>query len=197
MPEVSIPKSTEIYKAFVNGRVINRYSIKPDGSTLESPLFGEIYNNYNAYKQQYQMSGMELVVKDDFYYARDVDKETSFTDQVKRIQVLLLIIGRFVTQSGALFEKLTHPMGGITDDDLQKIANTAEFAEILAAIEIKDLVKSIKSNLLDKDIMEEPRSGRYILSAAGKHFFEEIFSGGLSDTTYQLNAAKLDDVNSQ
>jgi hypothetical protein len=41
---------------------------------------------------------------------------------------------------------------------------------------IQDIEKSIKTNLLDRGIMEEPRAGRYILSAAGKYFFAELFS---------------------
>ena len=176
MPEVNFKKSVEIFRALISGCVINRYTISADGARTDNPMFTEIYSNYKDYKQQYLMSGMELVSKDDFYYIRDIDDEMPYTELVKRIQTLLLIIGRHVTQSGALFEKLTHPMGGICDEDLQKIAENEEFSEILAAADLKDLEKSIKTNLLDRGLMEEPRAGRYILSAAGKSFFDELFA---------------------
>ena len=175
MSEINLKKSKEIYRLLINGRVINRYSIAADGSPIENPLFTEIYGLYNDYKRQYLMSGMELIARNDFYYVREVDSEMPFTEPVKRIQALLLVTGRHVTQSGALFDKLTHPMGGICDDDLQKIAANEDFSEILAAVDIQDIEKSIKANLLDRGIMEEPRAGRYILSAAGKYFFDELF----------------------
>jgi len=176
MSEINLNKSKDIYRAFISGRVINRFSISSDGTQQQNPLFTEIFSCFNDYKQQYLMSGMELVAKDDFYYAREVDGDMPFTDPVKRIQALLLVIGRYVTQSGALFEKLTHPLGGIGDDDLQKIEENEEFSEILEAVDLKDLAKSIRTNLLDRGIMEEPRTGRYILTPAGQYFFNELFA---------------------
>ncbi|MEY8198121.1 MAG: hypothetical protein RPS47_02655 [Colwellia sp.] len=175
MSSVNLAKSAEIYRAIMNGKVINHYQVSSDGSQSENPLFTEIYYNFNNYKQQYLMSGFDLVVKDDFYYAREIDSDMPFTDSVKRIQTLLLIISRYVTLSGALFEKLTNPMGGITTEDIQKMSENEEYTEILEAVEIKSLVSGIKTHLIDRNIMIEPRSDRYILSDAGKFFFNELF----------------------
>ncbi len=176
MSEINLVKSAGIYRTLVNGKVINHFSISPEGSKVDNPLFNEVYSNLNDYKQQYLMSGLELVDNEDFYYVREIDADMPYTDPVKRIQVLLLIISRYITLSGALFEKLTHPMGGLTAEDIKNMEENDEYSEILSAVDIKDLTKAIKSNLLDRNIMEEPRSGQYILSDAGKYFFNELFT---------------------
>ncbi len=175
MLDVNLTCSTDIYKQFINGRVINKYVYNMAGEREENPLFTEVFMHFNDYKKQYLMSGMELVAKDDFYYVRDNDSEMPYTDAVKRIQTLLLIIGRFVTQQG-VFEKLTHSAAGLTQEDIQTISANEDFNEILMAADMPDLAQAIKSNLLERGIIEEPSAGRYVLSVAGNYFFQQLFA---------------------
>jgi hypothetical protein len=178
MGVVDINRSVQIYKELINGRVINRYSTTSEGGRLENPLFTEIYSNHNDYKRQYQMAGFELVARPDFYYIRENNDEMPYTDPVKRIQATLLVISRHITRSGAMYEKLIHPMGGISDEDIAQIWDNPEYQEVLLAADVKDLATTVKSHMIERGIMEEPRPGRYILAPAGQYFFDELFSHG-------------------
>lgn len=176
MTVIDIDKSVQIYKQLINGRVVNRYSISSEGDQVENALFTEIYRNHNDYKRQYQMAGFELVTREDFYYIRENNDEMPYTDPVKRIQAILLVISRHVTRSGSMYEKLVHPMGGISDEDIIQIWENPEYQEVLTAADVKDLATTIKTHMVERGIMEEPRPGRYILAPAGQHFFDELFS---------------------
>ena len=175
MLDLNFSLSSKLYKQLINGRVINRYRYGLSGEQEENPLFTELFTHFNEYKLQYLMSGMELVAKPDFYYVRDKDGEMPYTDAVKRVQVLLLIISRYITQRGT-FEKLTNPHAGISEEDIELIAANEDFQEILNAVDMPDFAQAMQTNLLERGIMESPRQGRYVLSAAGRHFFEELFS---------------------
>lgn len=172
---VNLKLSGLIFSRLMSGKVINQFEFSASGEKIEDALFTEIFSNLDAYAQQYAMSNLELVSGDSFYYVRDADRNSKYSEATKKIQVLLLLIGRHITSSGSVYEKLTNPKGGITEEDLLAITASEEFKEILERSEIFDIVKGVKLNLIDRGIMQQLGNGSYILTPAGASFFEGLF----------------------
>lgn len=170
--------SADIFRELINGRVVNRTVLANDGAEQENPLFAELSSRVDDYQRQYRMSGYELVGGVDFFYIREVSAEPQHTELVKRIQSLLLIVSRHVTRSGAIFDKLTHPAGGISGEDVAAMEADELTAELLAALGIRTgLEAALKTNLVDRGIMRQTAAGRLILAPAGRAFFAELFAG--------------------
>ena len=170
-------QSAAIFRELINGRMLNRTVPANDGTATENPLYTEVASHYAIYSQQYRMCGYELVTGLDYYYIRERSAEQVHTDLVKRVQALLLIISRHVTKAGALFEKLSHPAGGVSVADIDEMEADAHSQEILKALGIKTgLEAAIRTNLVDRAIMVQMPTGRLILSPAGKAFFTELFA---------------------
>ena len=173
---VNLKLSAQIFSRFMSGKVINEYQINTAGERVDDALFIEIFRNLPDYSQQYAMSNLELVGGNAFYYVRDPDRESKYSEASKKIQVLLTLIGRHVTHTGSVFEKLTNPKGGVTEEELLALAEDEEFSEILERSDIGDILKGVKLNLIDRGIMQQLPSGAFILCPAGISFFEDLFS---------------------
>jgi len=165
-----------IFSRLMSGKVINQYEFSASGERIEDALFTEIFSNLDIYVQQYAMSNLELIAGDSFYYVRDADRNSKYSEATKKIQVLLLLIGRHITFSGSVFEKMTNPKGGITEEDLLAIPANEEFNEILERSEIFDIVKGVKLNLIDRGVMQQLGNGCYVLTPAGASFFDGLFT---------------------
>lgn len=97
-------------------------------------------------------------------------------DDLFGVYLLLLILGKYLTEHNYRLSKLTEPSGGITPADIEIIQEMQETQEILEKAGIKnDLLASIKSVLVERNIMlGKPSSQSYVLSDSGRAFFEEI-----------------------
>lgn len=172
---VNLKLSGLIFSRLMSGKVINQFQYSASGERVEDALFTEIFSNFDDYLKQYAMSSLELIVGDSFYYVRDADRNSKYSEATKKIQVLLILIGRHITFSGSVFDKLTNPKGGITEEDLLSIRDNEEFSEILERSEIFDILKGVKLNLIDRGIMQQLGNGAYILTPAGASFFDDLF----------------------
>ena len=90
--------------------------------------------------------------------------------------LLLLLLGKYLTEHNYRISKLIDPTGGITRADIEIIQEMPDTQEILEKAKMKiDLHAMIKSVLVDRHIMlEKPGSQSYILADSGKAFFDEI-----------------------
>lgn len=172
---VNLKLSGLIFSRLMSGKVINQFQYSSSGERVEDALFTEIFSNFDDYLKQYAMSSLELKAANSFYYVRDTDQNSKYSEATKKIQVLLILIGRHITFSGSVFEKLINPKGGITEEDLLAISNNEEFNEILERSEIFDILKGVKLNLIDRGIMQQLGNGAYILTPAGVSFFDDLF----------------------
>lgn len=172
---INFDKASAIYHELMNGRVINKTDLI-NNNEKENELYIEIINNLNSYKVQYAMSGFELVAKPGFFFIREANPESIHTKPVKKIQTLLLIIARYITTSGYKYDLLTDASGGISPEQLADIASNADFSEIIKRTGIDDLMTTFRTHLLERGLMYETGRGTFILSVAGRHFFDEIFS---------------------
>lgn len=170
--------SQEIFNQLMNGKVINKNELNNNGEFKENPLFAEIVGNLNDYENQYTMSGYEFVQHPSFIYIRErtSQREELKIDITMKVCVLLLLIGKYITEQNYRSTKLTDKTGGLSVVDFEGIEDMPDTQEILQKSGMKSgLQAAIKSTLIDRNILlQKPSSQTYILSDAGKAFFEEI-----------------------
>lgn len=173
--------SQEIFNQLMNGKVINKTELNNSGDFKENPLFAEIVGNLKDYKNQYTMSGYEFIQQPSFIYIRErtAQKEELKTDITMKTCVLLLLIGKYITEQSYRFTKLTDKTAGLSQIDFELIEEMPDTQEILQKSGMKSgFMNAIKSTLIERNILlQKPSSETYILSDAGKAFFEELING--------------------
>ena len=135
-------------------------------------------DNLKDYRTQYEMCGFELVEEAEYVFIRDrvSNRDDLKTDITMRASLLLLLLGKYITEFNFRFSKLTEISGGITKSDIDLIQEMPNTQEILEKANMKnDLQSLIKTNLVDRHIMlEKVDTQSYILSDSGRAFFDEI-----------------------
>jgi len=170
--------SQGIFSELMNGRIINKTSLDNSNNFTENPLFTEIIDNLDDYRTQYKMSGYEFVESPSYIYIRERSTDTNSlkTDITMKACVLLLLMGKYLTENNYRISKLTDPSGGLTEADFEAIQDMPDTAEILEKSAMKrDFSASIKPILVERNIMlQKIGSNSFILSDSGKAFFDEI-----------------------
>lgn len=174
----NVELSVEIYQFLSSGKVINSRILNNSGEFVPNLLFEEVMNNLDAYRTQYEMSGQELVVRKSFIFLRKGGDsiEDLKTDITMKAALLLLMLGKYINERNYRFSKLTEQSGGITRDDIQNIQEMEDVQELIEKAKLKDdLFTEYKNVLINRFLLlEMPGSERFILSDAGKAFFDEV-----------------------
>ncbi|WP_026970843.1 condensin complex protein MksE [Aliagarivorans marinus] len=172
--------SALIFNELMNGKVINRTMLNNSGEFSENPLFTEVMENLKDYRTQYEMNGCEFVDESEFIFIRD---RTSNRDDLKteitmKACLLLLILGKYINENNYRLSKLTEPSGGITRADIEEMQEEEDTVELIEKAKLKnDLHSEIKNVLVNRNIMlEKPSEESYILSDAGRAFFNEVIA---------------------
>jgi len=170
--------SQRIFSELMNGRIINKTIIDNSNSFTVNPLFTEIMDNLDDYRTQYKMSGYEFVESPDYIYIRERTGDTNNlkTDITMKACVLLLLMGKYLTENNYRISKLIDPTGGLTEADFEAIQDMPDTAEILEKSSMKrDFSASIKPILVERNIMlQKIGESTFILSDSGRAFFDEI-----------------------
>ena len=176
--QVDQQKSRKLYEALINGQAVNEYVFK-DSGLVPNPLYEELFSNLDRYyRDLYSNIGFELVMRDGFAYIRSYNADESQNDAVRKVQGLLLVLGRGVTELGYQFELLTDPNAGVSLEILEQISQGDDKQEILAACDLKGgLAPNIDKILGKRGIAFQNAKGNWVLSNAGNAFFSELFSG--------------------
>lgn len=178
--------SKEIFQELMNGKIINKHRLDNAANLVENELFTEILQNLNDYRTQYEMSGYEFELSESFVFIRKdgFDTKSLKTDATMRAYLLLVIIAKFLNDHNYRFSKLTDSDAGISDADIAKMASTSDTEELMEKAGLKGgLLNNIKNVLVKRNIMlEKPSSNSYILSDAGKAFFQELIGLNISLT---------------
>lgn len=170
--------SGEIFNHLMNGKIINKTMLNNSGQFVDNPLFVEIMTNLKDYRTQYEMCGFEFAEDINYIFIRDRvnNREDLKTDISMRACLLLLLLGKYLTENNFRLSKLTDPSGGITAADIEAMQEMPDTDEILEKANIKkDLLTEIKTTLVNRNILlEKPSLQTYILSDSGRAFFDEI-----------------------
>lgn len=163
--------SKEIFDHLMNGRIINKTVLNNASEFVENELYTEIIRNLDTYRQQYAMSGLKLVENESYFYIRepDANQESLKSDITMKACILLMLIGKYITESRSRLNKLTDPSGGLTYADIETIEDMSDTPEILERCGIKqDLKTAIKTILVDRNIMLQKASAE-VLSTTGEN----------------------------
>ncbi len=166
----------------MNGKIINERNLENNAEQFESnPLYTEIIDNLSEYKQQYEMCGYKLIVNAEkgYLHIRDQGRasESLKTDVTLRASVFLLMIGKYLNEYNYHIGKLTDASGGLTDSDFDKIMKMSDTQELLEKLSVNsDFRQAIQPVLVERNILLKKGDTpvKYILSDAGKAFFDEV-----------------------
>lgn len=112
-----------------------------------------------------------------------------------KIQVTLLIIGRYFAQSGRDLKWLRSPAVGIQADDILAIKENEEYSMMFRAAEFKDGPDLAIPFLADRGFLFQVGTNRYILSPAGMHFinllidnYESLYDSNVKDESPETSS---------
>ncbi|MCK5667181.1 MAG: hypothetical protein KAI17_27030 [Thiotrichaceae bacterium] len=170
--------SQTIYNQLINSKAINKNGYILKTNELEdNSLYNEIFNNFDEYSALYQRINYELVHKNScFFYIRELGGEDANEVTIK-IQALLIIIGRIITEQGYLFDVLTDHRAGVKAEDLAVATSEERYLDILHTCKLclkRGIEEEINNNLVTRGLMFMNSRGHYVLSDAGASFFNEL-----------------------
>ena len=168
--------SQQIYREFMNGRVINASAYQKDGSMQPDERYEEIFNNFDSdYQEMYENLGYELVLREGFVFSRSLDEDDAYSDVAMKIQSLLMVLARGIQELGYDFELLTSHEAGVSDKLMEQV-ETDEKSDILQACGLKKpLIDEVKNILVTRNIAYRNAKNSLVLTSAGSGFFQEVF----------------------
>lgn len=172
-------QSAQVYRQLVAGKVVLRQEYDRHRGELEdNPLYNLLYNNLSHFRQFYEHLGLELVLHDrgGFFYLRDnADEEADEHDEnALKVQVVLLIIGRYFARTGRDLQYLGRLDVGLGDDDVAALAADEEYNDILRTARFSKGWPEAMSFLVSRGFAFEMGTSRYALSSAGMCFLEQL-----------------------
>ncbi len=172
-------QSAAIYREFQAGRVIVRDLWDANRSELmANPLYNLLYNHLSHFRTFYEHLGSELVFNENgafFFLKESSDDESEEHDEnAFRVQVILLLIGRYFARSGRDLDYLGRPDAGLNEQDLAAMTADEEYQDILRAARFEKGLAEALDYLDKRNLMFRAGAGHYFLSTAGMYFLEQL-----------------------
>lgn len=166
--------SRVIYSQLLNGRAINQHQ-KEGQDLVENPLFNELYQNWDSYRNLYLMIGFELHAVGNAYVVREWGTGGHYAEVASQVQVLIDVLGRGVQILRLMPQALTEYRAGLDKKQLELIGSDAEIALILKACGLqKSLSQEVDNILVARDLALYNHHDKLVLSDSGRAFFEEL-----------------------
>lgn len=177
--EILPTESAAIYREFQAGRVIVRDVWDSNRSELRAnPLYNLLYNHLSHFRTFYEHLGSELAFNETgafFYLKESSDEEGEEHDEnAFRVQVVLLIIGRYFARSGRDLDYLGRPDAGLNEQDITTLAGEEEYQEILRAARFEKGFSEALDYLDKRNLLFRAGAGRFFLSSAGLYFLQKL-----------------------
>lgn len=135
-------------------------------------------NNYDqSYKPLYLNIGFELVMRNGFIYIRSVERDEEYSEVVRKIQVLLLILARGLHEQGYELDILRDGEAGVSDGIMEEIGKGEDKQDVMSASNMKGeaLASAVRKNLEQRGIAYRNAKGNLVLTHAGLAFFDDVF----------------------
>lgn len=171
--------SAAIYREFQAGRVIVRDVWDANRSELRAnPLYNLLYNHLSHFRTFYEHLGSELVFNEtgSFFFLKESsdDESEEHDENAFRVQVVLLLIGRYFARSGRDLDYLGRPEAGLNEQDLANLAADEEYQDILRAARFEKGLSEALDYLEKRNLVFRSGAGRYFLSSAGMYFLDQL-----------------------
>ncbi|AHI27925.1 condensin complex protein MksE [Marinobacter similis] len=172
-------RSAAIYREFQAGRVIVRDVWDNNRSELRAnPLYNLLYNHLSHFRTFYEHLGSELAFNETgaFFFLKESsdDENEEHDENAFRVQVILLLIGRYFARSGRDLEYLGRPDAGLNENDLTALAGDEEYQEILRAARFEKGFSEALDYLDKRNLLFRSGASRCFLSSAGFYFLQEL-----------------------
>lgn len=161
--------SQVIYRELINGNLINK-EIRRGDFLVPNPLFDELANEHNRedYENLYQNIGYELKQLGDCFFINETGKDEVLSEAAMKIQSLLIVITRGITQIPLLTSVITDFSAGLSKEHIEKMSENEEFSELIRAVGLKNtLTKEIENVLVTRKIAYWNHIERLVLSNGG------------------------------
>ncbi len=171
--------SAAIYREFQSGRVIVRDVWDSNRSELRTnPLYNVLYNHLSHFRTFYEHLGSELVFNEvgAFFFLKESsdDENEEHDENAFRVQVILLLIGRYFARSGRDLDYLGRPDAGLNEQDVAAMAGDDEYQDILRAARFEKGLSEALDYLDKRNLLFRSGAGRWFLSSAGLYFLQEL-----------------------
>lgn len=170
--------SIELYGQLMYGKMINR-TVSIDGGLKSNPYFEEVLNNFDHYRNLYDLIGYELVMRDGFAFIRTTDGTDAKDDLARNIQGLLLVLFRGTLELGFTMDVLLKDSAGLSNIHIEEIGKGDDKVEVLIACGMKSgvLMEHVKK-LETRAIAYRNGKGNLVLSESGAAFFNDLLGEG-------------------
>jgi len=171
--------SAAVYREFQAGRVIVRDAWDNNRSELRAnPLYNLLYNHLSHFRTFYEHLGSELVFNEtgSFFFLKESsdDESEEHDENAFRVQVILLLIGRYFARSGRDLDYLGRPEAGLNEQDLANLGADEEYQDILRAARFEKGLSEALDYLEKRNLVFRSGAGRYFLSSAGMYFLDQL-----------------------
>lgn len=173
--EIDAKMSALIYRDFVQGKVITKRAYDAlRAEYKDNSQYTLLFNHETHFRKLYQHIGSELILDDsgEFYYIREVGDEGAdeADENAFKIQVVLLILGRYFSRSGRDLELLSLPDMGLDEADVSALNEDPEYTDILRAARFKNGTQEALDFITVRNFAYKVGDKRYFLSDAGSAF---------------------------
>jgi len=171
--------SAAIYREFQAGRVVVRDVWDNNRSELRAnPLYNLLYNHLSHFRTFYEHLGSELVFSETgaFFFLKESsdDENEEHDENAFRVQVVLLLIGRYFARSGRDLDYLGRPEAGLNEQDLNSLGEDEEYRDILRAARFEKGLSEALDYLEKRNLVFRSGASRYFLSSAGLYYLNQL-----------------------
>ncbi len=177
--EISYLKSTQIYRFFSQGKVLNKQKYDDiHGCFVDDDLFTLVFNKIKHFTLFYKHMGYELKFDEegDFYFTQEMRDSNSdeSDDNAMKIQAVLLFIGRYYAKVGDLAQ-LSDPMFGIKEADIDALKQDDLLLSSLKALKLDNWDKAF-DYLSSRNLIFKMAKDRYVFSSAAMAFLNRLIA---------------------
>lgn len=168
--------SRMIYRELINGNVINK-NIRQGDHLIPNPLFDELASEQNRqhYEHMYSYIGYEIRQLGDSFFINEVGKGDVLSDVSMKIQALLMVICRGITQIPLLTSVITDFNAGLSKTHIESMADNEEYTDILKAVGLKNtLLKEVENVLVIRKVAYWNHLERLVLSNGGEAILDHM-----------------------
>ncbi len=175
-----LPKqSAAVYRELTAGKVVLRELWNVHTAEREdNPLYNLVFNHLSHFTELYAHLGYELHFSEagGFFYIRETseDETDEHDENALKIQVALLLIGRYFARTGRDLMYLGRPDAGLKDDDLAAMAADDEYNDILRTARFDKGWGETMEFLVRRNFAFRSGAERYFLSSAGMSFLNQL-----------------------
>ena len=173
--KIDATQSSEIYRQLTQGKVVlkNQYNEIQD-VIKENPLFTLMFNNWSHFSSLYQHLGYSLEFNDEgsFYYLKELTAQglDEADTNAFKIQVVLLLIGRYFSRTGRNIDLLFEPNIGLDEADIEELKRDDEYSEILRTARFNKGWDEAFDFLAKRNFLFKTSAASLFISDAGKVF---------------------------